>query len=407
MKKISDPRKFLVVGMAAFLCLGVMNTWSILKVPLQTEFGWTAAQLSLNFTISFSFFCIGGWLGSRLTKFFPHKTVLLGAAAAILIGEWMTSHVTESRLFYLYLGNGVLCGLGIGTAYNVIISLLYPWFPGRTGICSGLLMMAYGVSSLLLGTLAETLIGMESFGWKNTFLSFGLIMAAALFAAAHILRLPEEGEVKQPKAIEDRTARSYTSAEMLRSPKFYLLFLSLVCIAAIGNSFFSFLRDYAVSLGFSAATAAALVGLCSVCNGIGRVLCGLSFDRAGWRVVMPVVAILAIVSAALALLSVSAGLSWLAVITICLMGASFGCCPVISMSATSVFFGPKHYSENLGIQNFNLMGASFCASVSGLLITREGGFVSALYFLLGLGVAALLLIFVLKALKEEKISSAE
>ena len=182
MKKILDPRKFLVAGMAAFLCLGVMNTWSILKVPLQTEFGWTAAQLSLNFTISFSFFCIGGWLGSRLTKFFPHKAVLLGAAAAILIGEWMTSHVTESRLFYLYLGNGVLCGLGIGTAYNVIISLLYPWFPGRTGICSGLLMMAYGVSSLLLGTLAETLISMESFGWKNTFLSFGLIMAAALFA---------------------------------------------------------------------------------------------------------------------------------------------------------------------------------------------------------------------------------
>lgn len=228
-------------------------------------------------------------------------------------------------------------------------------------------------------------------------------MAAALFAAAHILRLPKEGEVKPPKAIEDRTVRSYTSAEMLRSPKFYLLFLSLVCIAAIGNSFFSFLRDYAVSLGFSTATAAALVGLCSVCNGIGRVLCGLSFDRAGWRVVMPVVAILAIVSAALALLAVSAGLSWLAVITICLMGASFGCCPVISMSAISAFFGPKHYSENLGIQNFNLMGASFCASVSGLLITREGDFVSALYFLLGLGVAALLLIFVLKALKEEKI----
>lgn len=59
---------YLVVGVIALLFAGILYAWSILKAPLAAEFGWSAADLALNFTLTMCFFCLGGMAGGLLAK---------------------------------------------------------------------------------------------------------------------------------------------------------------------------------------------------------------------------------------------------------------------------------------------------------------------------------------------------
>ena len=58
---------YLGMGVLAMLFAGILYAWSILKSPLTAEFGWSASELALNFTLAMSFFCIGGLLGAKLS----------------------------------------------------------------------------------------------------------------------------------------------------------------------------------------------------------------------------------------------------------------------------------------------------------------------------------------------------
>lgn len=69
--------------------------WSILSSPFPAEFGWTSAQLGLNFTIVMSCFCIGGLSGSFVTRRLSARvTVLIGAA---MCSFWGIFFVPVSR----------------------------------------------------------------------------------------------------------------------------------------------------------------------------------------------------------------------------------------------------------------------------------------------------------------------
>ena len=74
---------YLATGVVSMLFAGILYAWSILKAPLSAEFGWTGAQLALNFTLTMSFFCIGGLLGAQISKRLGHRIALI--IAGILV----------------------------------------------------------------------------------------------------------------------------------------------------------------------------------------------------------------------------------------------------------------------------------------------------------------------------------
>ena len=65
-KKTSYRWQILPLSVLAMLFAGILYAWSILKVPFAKDFGWGAEQLSLNYTLTMCFFCLGGLLGSFL-----------------------------------------------------------------------------------------------------------------------------------------------------------------------------------------------------------------------------------------------------------------------------------------------------------------------------------------------------
>jgi OFA family oxalate/formate antiporter-like MFS transporter len=392
---------YLAVGVVAMLFAGILYAWSILKAPFAAEFGWSAPDLALNFTLAMCCFCLGGLLGAKLSGRFGHRTAIILSGITAALGFCLTAALSGGSVVLLYASYGVLAGLGIGIAYNAVISTVNAWFPDKKGLCSGCLMMGFGASSLIIGNLASAI--MESWGWQKAYALLGIALGAVLAVTAFVLQRPSADTVlptatsKKQSATETFEARDYATGQMVKRLSFWKAFLCLGLLGAVGSSVISFARDLALSVGAEAALATTLVGVLSVCNGLGRIFTGALFDAKGRRFTMIAANILTISAAGVTLLAVTMGSLPLCIVGLCLLGMSYGSCPTITAAFTSSFFGMKHFSTNMALMTFTVMGGSLIATVSNKVLEVTGGYAATFIMLLGLTFVALLLnIFIRK-----------
>jgi OFA family oxalate/formate antiporter-like MFS transporter len=389
---------YLILGVASMLFAGMIYAWSILKAPF-TAF-WTAPQLALNFTITMTCFCLGGFVGAKMSNRFGIRLSIIAAGVLSCAGFALTATVDGSSVVMLYLSYGVLAGLGIGIAYNAVISTVNAWFPDKKGLCSGCLMMGFGASSLVIGGLASRV--MTAWGWQKAYLLVGIALGAVLVITALILRKPDANVVfpapKAKKALagENFEMRDYATGEMVKRLSFWMAFVCIGLLAAVGNSVISFARDLALSVGAEATLATTLVGVLSVCNGLGRIFTGALFDAKGRRFTMLAANLLTIAAAGVTLLAVTQGSLAVCIAGLCLVGMSYGACPTVASAFVSAFYGTKHFPTNFSIINFNLIAASLMATACGSLLTSSGGYSAPFALLLGLSVGALVLNLLIK-----------
>lgn len=387
---------YLAVGTVTMLFAGIIYAWSILKTPLATEFGWDAPALALNFTLTMCCFCLGGFFGSQIS-------CKLGASLSIVIAGvlagagFVLTGLLTGNVYLLYVTYAVLAGLGIGVAYNVIISTVNAWFPDKRGLSSGCLLMGFGASSLLFGTVLDRLFTADGFGWRKTYILFGIAVAVCLTIAGAIIRRPgAESRLPAPKKSaavrqENFEAKDYTTSQMLRRLSFWMAFVCLSCLAAVGNTVISFARDLALSVEASASLATTFVGVLAVCNGLGRIITGAVFDAFGRRVTMIGANLITILSAGLTLLAVSVHSLPLCIVGLCLTGMSYGAAPTVCSAFVSAFYGQKHFATNYSIINFTAMAASFIATACNALLAASGAYVAPFVLLLTLALGALAL----------------
>lgn len=130
-KNLNKRWFMLCVGTFAMLFSGVLYAWSILKVPLHENFGWQESALTLNFTLTMCFFCIGAFFGSILIKRIGTKMSIILSGLSVGAGFILTAFLNGDHIFLLYITYGLLAGTGIGVAYNVVISTVNSWFPDK------------------------------------------------------------------------------------------------------------------------------------------------------------------------------------------------------------------------------------------------------------------------------------
>ena len=387
---------YLIIGVVAMLFAGVIYAWSILKSPLATEFGWGTSELALNFTLTMSFFCIGGLLGAQLYKRKGKLIALILAGIFALLGFVLTAYIRDTSVVMLYISYGVLASLGIGIAYNVLIAIVSAWFPDKKGLCSGCLMMGFGASALILGNVADALFK-SNLGWRITYVILGVAICIVLILSGILLQKPNcQQELPQPKNtkntdVEDFEKQDYTSRQMLCRPSFWMAFICISFLAAVGSSVISFAKDLALSVNATESLAISLVGVLSVCNGLGRILTGTLFDTIGRRKTMLCANMLTICAAAITLLAVSISSLPLCIVGLCLTGISYGACPTITAAFTSSFFGMKYFSTNMALMTFTVMGGSLIATVSNKILEITGGYNATFMMLLSLCAIALIL----------------
>ncbi len=386
---------YLFTGVVSMLFSGVLYAWSILKVPFKEDFGWTDSALALNFTVTMCFFCLGAFFGSLMNKKAGVKITLITAGTLVGAGFVLTGLLTKNMLPGLYITYGFLAATGIGISYNVTVSTVNAWLPDKKGFSSGLLMMGFGVSTLLLGNIISSLFGNESIGVTKTYILLGLITAAVIISSGFILKKPSEDTVlPQAKITSSAKAESFeavdfTPLQMVKSFTFIRAFICMAFITAVGNCVISFARDLMLSVDAAPSLATTLVGVLSVFNGVGRILTGILFDKAGRKITMISANVLTIIAAAVTLTAVVSSSLPLCIAGLCLTGISYGSCPTVTSAFTMAFYGKKSFATNYSIMNFNLIFASFFATFSSTLLTNTGSYVAPFIMLLVLSVLAL------------------
>ncbi len=401
-QKLSIRWIYMAIGVISMLFAGVLYAWSILKSPLSLEFGWGASELALNFTIAMTFFCVGGLLGARISKRIGHRIALVVSGVLSALGFMLTALLQSGSVWMLYITYGVLAGLGIGIAYNVVIATVSGWFPDKKGLCSGYLMMGFGASALILGNMADAMFK-SSLGWRYTYMVLGVAIFTVITLSGFLLKKPNADVVfPQAKAKKNANAQEFkqqefTPLQMLCRPSFWMAFICISLLAAVGSSVISFTKDMALSVNATETLAVSLVGVLSVCNGIGRILTGAVFDAIGRGKTMLCANILTICAAGVTLLAVTVCSLPLCIIGLCLTGMSYGACPTVTAAFTSSFFGMKHFSSNMALMTFTVMVGSFIATASNKVLEITGGYPATFMMLLALTCVALVLnIFIRK-----------
>ena len=310
------------------------------------------------------------------------------------MGFVLTALLNNTSVVILYITYGVLAGLGIGISYNVVIATVSAWFPDKKGLCSGCLMMGFGASALILGNIADAMFK-STLGWRATYIILGVSIFFVITLSGFLLKTPGSIELPKPetnkKTSEVDNHQDFTTVKMLCQPSFWMAFICISFLAAVGSSVISFAKDLALSVDAPEALAVSLVGVLSVCNGLGRILTGAVFDVIGRRKTMICANVLTICAALVTLISVSIGSLTLCIIGLCLTGMSYGSCPTITAAFTSSFFGMKHFSDNMAVMTFTVMVGSFIATASNKVLEITGGYTGAFIMLLALTFVALLL----------------
>lgn len=376
------------VGIIALLCLGLIYAWSVFVTPIEAEFGWGRSQTSMTFTICMSFFCIGGLFAGYVSKFLKVRIILLLAAISIFAGFFLSSNI--SSLPGLFIGYGVFCGFGVGIGYNVVLSCILAWFPEKTGLLSGILLMGFGFGGSILGTLAVSL--MTAAGWRFAFRILGIILAIAIALSSIMLKhpLPKESELLKTKCRTGiSVSKNYTTKEMLHTSSFYFVFIWLLLITALGLAVVSNASPLAQTMTTDIGRASFLAGLVSIFNGVGRLCSGFILDTLGSKWTMRIYSLIGLAAGIVMFLSVSGESIVLLTVGFVLIGLAFGGgSPTMSAYASRVY-GPKFYSNNFSIMNLCMLVGAFIGSFLMGVVQSMSGYRMITVFLIVFAAASL------------------
>ena len=377
------------------LCMALIANlqygWTLFVNPIDAKNHWGRTAIQLSFTI---FVVVETWLvpveGWLVDKFGPRPVV---AGGAILAGLGWVINSYAGSLSMLYFG-AVICGIGAGCVYGTCVGNALKWFPDRRGLAAGLTAAGFGAGAAV--TVIPIAAMIESAGYEHTFFSFGIGQGIAMFILALFMVKPV---LPKNIVISSRlvmTKVDYTTAQMVRTPVFWLTYVMFVAVAAGGLMATAQLGPMAKDYGlhtlpvtfFGMVTLPLLtmtLAVDNLANGFTRPLCGFISDRLGRENTMAVV----FVSEGFALLGLMkfghdpyAFMTFAALIFLC-WGEIFSIFPALVADT----FGVKNAAANAGTM-YTAKGTAALLVPLASLMSTNGNWDTVLMFAAGIAIIA-------------------
>ncbi len=381
-----------VAGVCLQMALGAGYAWSVFRIPLVKTYGWSIAEVSATFTICW--FCLGCTSvlgGVWMAKSGPRIVAMF--AGLMWGGGVFLASFSAHKLWWLYLTYGVIGGTGLGMGYIVPIAVLVKWFPERRGLITGIAVGGFGAGSLIAAPMAGKLL--QSVGLMPAFAYLGIAYAVVAMASGFFMQNPPEGWIspgmkKATAKVVHQSDREYTLGESLRTWQWWALCGLMSINTMAGLSVVSQASPIFQEMGkMTAATAASLVGVISIANGMGRVFWAWVSDLTGRKAAFIVMYLVQAVLFWTFHSIGSATLLFIAtfIIVIC-YGGGYGITPAF----TADYFGARNIGAVYGLM---LLPWAFPAAFGPLLFAylREvtGGYNQALYLIAGMMTVSMIL----------------
>jgi MFS family permease len=364
-----------VGAVAVHICIGSVYAWSNFNRPIQQALpsapSWfsppyttfTTALVCLGLSAAFG----GPWVERRGPRVAATAAALFFGIGLLIGGVGLA--LRESVM--VFLGMGVIGGIGCGLGYIAPVSTLVKWFPDRRGMATGMAIMGFGGGAILASQLIVHLIGL--FGVADTVMILGGAYLVVMLVGSRILRRPPEGWkpagwTPPEKTHRMITHRSVSRNDALRTPQFYLLWSILFINVTAGIGILAQASPMTQDMfKKTAAEAAWFVGVIGVFNAAGRFFWASSSDYIGRR---NTYSLFFVVQVLLFLLIPhhAENANWLAfemslLVVFTMYGGGFATIPAFLAD----IFGP----ENVGAIHGALLTAWSAAAVTGPVIITE------------------------------------
>ena len=381
---------YAVIGVIVLLLAGLVYAWSVISKSIAASRpDWSAAQLSMTFTLVMAFFCVGCLIAGILAKKTSPKIYVMIAAVLFLAG-FLVASTTGTSVIMLYLGFGILCGLGAGFAYNAVMSTMSAWFPDKQGLISGILLMGFGLSAFIVVKIfAAVTPSTGGDEWKVTFRVLAIVIFVVMIICSFFFVKPDadfQPPASRKKINSREPALDINSSQMIKQPSFWLYYIWAIVVSAAGLVLVSQASGIAVEVGgtsVSDGTIATVVGLISILNGIGRVIFGGLFDKKGYKPTMILDMIIFIIAGLILILALSTGQFTFIIIGFCVGGFAYGGVTPTNSAIISDFFGRTYYPMNFSLINTNLLIASFASTIAGKLYDSSQSYFSTVIMMIG------------------------
>jgi sugar phosphate permease len=283
---------WIIVGVTFLTLLtaaGIRSTPGVLIVPLEREFGWTRAAISVAVSINLLLYGFSGPFAATLMDRFGVRRVMVGSLTLVAAGVGLTTlmHAT----WQLDLLWGIVVGLGTGTTALVLGAYVANrWFVARRGVVMGILTASTATGQLLFLPFLASLV--VSHGWRTAALTVTgaavLIMPlVAVFmrndpkdVGLRPLGAPEDSAAAPPPLTNPAAAAVRALSTGLRSGDFLLLLGSFyICGASTNGLIGTHLIPASMDHGLPEVTAAGLLAVMGVFDLVGTTVSGWLSDR--------------------------------------------------------------------------------------------------------------------------------
>ena len=243
-------------ALAVHLCIGQAYATSVYKTALVEHFDTSLTAIGIIFSIAIvmlglSAAVFGTWVdrnGPRAAMF----TAAVFWSTGFLVGSL---GIATEQLWLLYLGYGVIGGIGLGIGYISPVSTLIKWFPDRPGLATGMAIMGFGGGALIASPLSRQLMNFYDPAYDRhgrhrcpagsavalLFLTLGLVYLVFMLFGAFIVRVPADDwkpEGFDPSTVKQKslvTTDNVSAGNAIKTPQFWLLWIVLFCNVTAGH----------------------------------------------------------------------------------------------------------------------------------------------------------------------------
>lgn len=340
---------------------------------------WSNA-LTWAFPVFQTIMAVTGIFAGRISDKIGPRNIVIAAAVLYGVGWFMCGTVTEPWQFYLWFS--VVAAIGNGLGYNPALTTGQKWFIDKKGLASGITLAASTAGPAVLSpVLASVLI--PGFGIFGALKALGVLFFVTILASAFFLKAPERGWLPAgytaPAAgAHAGTFGDLTPGEMVRTPRFWVLIATFAFAATAGTLLVGKVASIAAVQLFSDPTSAEAVALGGIvvsvntcANLVGRLSFGQITDKIGGYKSLLIMLVITIV--ALVLMSVSFTAPMF-LVSLALLGFSFGALLVIYPPLTGGAFGTSNIGVNYGIMFLGYAASTWISQpITAVLYHAEAG----------------------------------
>ena len=294
-------------ALCVHLSIGQVYAFSVFKTSLVERFDSSQTAVAAIFSIAIVMLGLSAAvLGTWVERVGPRKAMFTAALCWGLGFVVGSGGIAMNSLPVLYLGYGVLGGIGLGIGYISPVSTLIKWFPDRPGLATGMAIMGFGGGALIASPVSTKLMSVYDSGFdakdttsvasasalSSTFLTLGVVYLVFMLIGASLVRVPpghgdDDTVVPQP----GRNGALVTASRAIRTPTFAFLWIVLFCNVTAGIGILEqaapmiqdFFRTGGGDSTVTAAEAAGFVGMLSLANMAGRFVWSSLSDLVGRR----------------------------------------------------------------------------------------------------------------------------